>query len=160
MLFDTVYVSLYKYFNAPFGAILAGTNQFIKDLYHQRRMFGGGLNQAWAPCALALHSLKGFAERYRTVIDLSGDLIDSLNRLGGMNIETIPNGTNVYKMVLDPAIDPSALRNSLEERNIVFPVPDNQFNGFYFKTNESLINCNLSRLATKFEEALRLSTGV
>ena len=42
-LFDTVYVSLYKYFVAPFGAILAGPDAFINDLYHDRRMFGGGL---------------------------------------------------------------------------------------------------------------------
>ena len=45
-LFDTVYVSLYKYFGAPFGAILAGTVEFTDGLYHDRRMFGGGLASA------------------------------------------------------------------------------------------------------------------
>ena len=40
-LFDTVYVSLYKYFGAPFGAIVAGTAEFADGLYHDRRMFGG-----------------------------------------------------------------------------------------------------------------------
>ena len=159
-LFDTVYVSLYKYFNAPFGAILAGTNQFIENLYHQRRMFGGGLNQAWTPCALALHSLKGFSERYQKVINLSIELNDSLNRLDGVSIENITNGTNVYRMVLDKTIDPSALRKNLEEHNVVFPLPDSQFNGFYFKTNESLINCKLPQLMSSFQEALRLSIGI
>ena len=45
-LFDTVYVSLYKYFGAPFGSVLAGTAQFCDGLYHDRRMFGGGLASA------------------------------------------------------------------------------------------------------------------
>ena len=31
-LFDTVYVSLYKYFGAPFGAILAGTAEFTDGI--------------------------------------------------------------------------------------------------------------------------------
>ena len=45
--FDTVYVSLYKYFNAPSGAILAGPRAQLDDLYHERRMFGAGLPAAW-----------------------------------------------------------------------------------------------------------------
>ena len=45
-LFDTVYVSLYKYFGAPFGSVLAGTAEFCDGLYHDRRMFGGGLASA------------------------------------------------------------------------------------------------------------------
>ena len=44
-LFDTVYVSLYKYFNAAAGAMLAGPRDLLENLYHQRRMFGGGLRQ-------------------------------------------------------------------------------------------------------------------
>ena len=41
--FDTVYISLYKYFNAASGAILAGPRAMLDDMYHVRRMFGGGL---------------------------------------------------------------------------------------------------------------------
>ena len=36
-LFDTVYVSLYKCFNAASGAILAGTRAFTEKLFHVRR---------------------------------------------------------------------------------------------------------------------------
>ncbi|MCZ6876280.1 MAG: beta-eliminating lyase-related protein, partial [bacterium] len=52
-LFDTVYVSLYKYFGAPFGAILAGDSQLIDGMFHSRRMFGGGLASVYFPAALA-----------------------------------------------------------------------------------------------------------
>jgi threonine aldolase len=63
-LFDTVYVSLYKYFNAAGGAVLAGPHDLLADLYHQRRMFGGSLRQAWPYAAVALHYLDGFGERF------------------------------------------------------------------------------------------------
>ena len=36
--FDTVYVSMWKYFNAPSGAILAGPSVLLDNLYHTRRM--------------------------------------------------------------------------------------------------------------------------
>src|SRR4029077_3539697 len=58
--FDTVYVSLYKYFNAASGAILAGPRDVIDGIYHGRRMFGGGLNHAWPFAVVALHYLDGF----------------------------------------------------------------------------------------------------
>src|SRR5207248_8506250 len=40
-LFDTVYVSLYKYFNAAGGAVLAGSRDLLANLHHHRRMFAG-----------------------------------------------------------------------------------------------------------------------
>src|SRR5436190_13616160 len=62
--FDTVYVSLYKYFNAASGAILAGPREVIEGMYHGRRMFGGGLNTVWPFAVVALHYLDGFSQRY------------------------------------------------------------------------------------------------
>src|SRR6478752_4596209 len=67
-LFDTVYVSLYKYFNAASGAILAGPRHLLENLYHERRMFGGGLQQVWPDAAVALHYLDGFPDRYARAV--------------------------------------------------------------------------------------------
>src|SRR5688572_27726308 len=46
-LFDTVYISMYKYFNAASGAILAGPKSLLENLFHSRRMFGNGLAHVW-----------------------------------------------------------------------------------------------------------------
>src|SRR5262249_59933468 len=54
--FETVYVQLYKYFGAPFGAILAGMRARLDGLYHERRMFGGGLAAASLATAVTLPS--------------------------------------------------------------------------------------------------------
>src|SRR3989442_11320985 len=77
-LFDTVYVSLYKYFNAAGGAVLAGPRQLLENLYHQRRMFGGGLRQAWPYAAVALHYLDGFSERFQQAAATADTLFQAL----------------------------------------------------------------------------------
>ncbi|HEV2100757.1 MAG TPA: aminotransferase class I/II-fold pyridoxal phosphate-dependent enzyme [Stellaceae bacterium] len=76
--FDTVYVSLYKYFNAAAGAILAGPRHLLDGLYHQRRMFGGGLRQAWPYAAVALHYLDGFEQRFAEAAAAANSLFEAL----------------------------------------------------------------------------------
>ena len=49
-MFDTVYTSMYKCFNAPSGAILAGDKKFTEKLFHTRRMFGGRTPKCLAIC--------------------------------------------------------------------------------------------------------------
>src|SRR5436190_1283493 len=64
-LFDTAYVSLYKYLNAGAGAILAGPKPLPSDLYHTRRMVGGGLPHVWPYAAVALHYRADFETTFR-----------------------------------------------------------------------------------------------
>src|SRR4051794_17924019 len=94
-LFDTVYVSLYKYLNAAAGAILAGPAALLDGLYHQRRMFGGGLPHVWPYAAVALHFLDGFAERFAAAAAAFDQLLDALRDPPRVTIARPPNATNV-----------------------------------------------------------------
>lgn len=155
--FNTVYVSLYKYFNAPFGAILAGPKEIIEDLYHQRRMFGGGLNEAWPSAVLAVHSLNNFDQRYKNVIDLTKKLKDNLNNLPGLSVENITNGTNVFRLILDRKVNINLFKESLVKKKIYLPVRDERFYGFSLKTNESLLSDSLENIILHFKGASDIS---
>jgi threonine aldolase len=61
--FDTVYVSLYKYLDAPFGAVLAGSEQQIAQAREWRHLYGGSIHQGWVPAVMALQALKAFPAR-------------------------------------------------------------------------------------------------
>jgi threonine aldolase len=98
--FDTVYVSLYKYFNAAGGAILAGPSHLLHRLYHQRRMFGGGLRQAWPYAAVALHYLDGFAERFAEAAAVADQLHSALVELSCVELMRSPASTNVSRLRL------------------------------------------------------------
>ncbi len=100
-LFDTVYVSLYKYFNAPSGAILAGPRGLLDSVFHLRRMFGGGLNQSWPFAAAALHYFEGFAGRYRRAVENAERLFGLLQQSGRFRVERIPRGTNIVLLHLE-----------------------------------------------------------
>ena len=97
-LFDTVYVSLYKYFNAASGAVLAGPRQLLENLYHQRRMFGGGLRQAWPYAAVALHYLDGFGERFGRAAEAAGNLFGALREHRRCEIVRSAAATNVTRL--------------------------------------------------------------
>jgi threonine aldolase len=95
-LFDTVYVSLWKYFNAGSGAILAGPADLLDGLFHTRRMYGGSLIRGWVYAAVALHYLDGFEERFQRGIETSEDLFSRLENHPSFTIRRIPGGSNVF----------------------------------------------------------------
>ena len=72
-LFDTVYVSLYKYFNAAGGAILAGPRELLDGLYHHAGCLAGasvrpGLMRR-SRCIFLMGSAKGSsAQRPQRII--------------------------------------------------------------------------------------------
>ena len=94
-MFDTVYVSLYKYLNAAAGAILAGPHALLDGLYHQRRMFGGGLPHVWPYAAVALHYLDGFAERFAEAAAAFDTLLKALRDDPRLALERPAGATNV-----------------------------------------------------------------
>ena len=132
--FDTVYVSLYKYFNAASGAILAGPRDLLDGMYHGRRMFGGGLVHVWPFAAVARHYLAGFDERYASAVRISEDLIRNLPPRG-FAIERIPSGTNLFRLRA-PAADSDAFRKRLAANRIVLSEPQN--GTFVVGVNETL----------------------
>ena len=151
-LFDTVYISLYKYFNAASGAILAGPKELIAPMYHARRMFGGGLHQVWPYAAVALHYLDGFSERYANAVYIAEDLIKKLSAHEAFKIERVPNGTNIFKLTVK-GIAPKAFAENLKKNGIT--ARPNESNGFNLLVNESLLNSNASALAGVFINSLK-----
>lgn len=151
-LFDTVYVSLYKNFNAASGAILAGSKEFIQDLYHTRRMFGGGMPQVWPFASVAYHYLDGFLESYTLALEMADRLFMLLNKHSAFKVEQFSDGTNVFKFHVDLQ-DLNRFRKNLADQNIFLPAPDNSFNGFKIKVNPSLLHTTAEKLSQQFIDA-------
>ena len=101
-LFDTVYVSLYKYLEAPFGAVLAGDKETIARVRQLRHVFGGALFQAWPAAVAALDALEGFPERFRAAMAAAERLFSALERAGGFKVQRVENGTNLFTLELAP----------------------------------------------------------
>jgi threonine aldolase len=150
--FETVYVSLYKYFNAAGGAILAGPRALLDDIYHVRRMFGSGLYQAWPYAAVALHYLAGFEDRYARAVQIADDWIRALQRIDGVAVERIPSGTNLFRVRVTRG-DAQTLRQRLAARGIQLAAPGRD-GTFLVGVNETLLRTSAAALADAFTRAL------
>jgi threonine aldolase len=150
--FDTVYVSLWKFFNASAGAILAGPRSLLDDLHHQRRMFGGALPEAWPQAAMALHFLDGFDERFREGVTRGEQLKAALAQVRGLRVEEIPHGSNLFRLMVDRG-DPARMRTRLAERGIALSEPSPAFRGFVLTVNETLARKPVAEVVRALEEA-------
>jgi threonine aldolase len=149
--FDTVYISLYKYFNAASGAILAGSRERLDGMYHGRRMFGGGLNHAWPFAAVALHYLSGFEERFRRAVRVSEDLVRGLATHEAFAVDRITPGTNIFRLRVRGG-DAAAFQKRLAGRGVMLPTP--QRDTFVLGVNETLNRMTAAELTDTFIRAI------
>ncbi|SFS07136.1 L-threonine aldolase [Dyella sp. OK004] len=94
--FDTVYVSLYKYLDAPFGAILAGNKATMAKARDTRHIFGGTIFHGWQSALLAMDSLDGFEQRFAKVRAAGDRVLAGLATLDGYTVQRVEQGTNIH----------------------------------------------------------------
>jgi threonine aldolase len=157
-LFDTVYVSLYKYLNAGAGAVLAGPRGVIEQVTHAQKQFGGGMYQAWPYAAVALHYLDGFAERFQKAKATAEALYERLGKHPRFRVERIPNGTNIAKLHVKDVEGPR-YRAALQRSGITLNNPRPGGAEFFLTVNESLNRRPAEELAKAFIAALGDSSG-
>lgn len=103
-LFDTVYISLYKYLDAPFGAVLAGSKADIAKVRDLRHRFGGTIYQGW-PCAvLALGALDDFDARHRAAFTAADQLFAALKARGLATVKPASNASNIRELAVAPKV--------------------------------------------------------
>ena len=132
--FDTVYISMYKYFNAASGAILAGPKTLLDNLFHPRRMFGNGLSHVWPFAAVALHFFEGFPERYAQAVAISEKVIAALQSDSRFDATRVPNGTNIFYLHVKGA-DAQAFQRRAVAAAFILSAPRND--RFTVQVNET-----------------------
>jgi threonine aldolase len=154
-LFDTVYVSLYKYFNAASGAVLAGPKNIIAPMYHTRRMFGCGLHQAWPFAAVASYYMNGFSDRFAKAVVISEELILKLKNNLHFEINRFPSGTNLFKLTIKDLPAKTFAENL--QKNAVIARAGTSANELTLSVNETLLRTTAAELEKIFIKSLNQS---
>jgi threonine aldolase len=153
--FDTVYVSLWKYFNSLNGAILAGPKNVLDGMFHTRRMFGGALFNAWPFALLARHYANGYLDHMKSAIAVSEEFIQSIQG-NGFRVERVDNGTNIFRLVA-PGKTAGRMSERLAAEGVALPTPGQRGSDavFWLQVNETWNRTTGSRLADQFKKTLR-----
>lgn len=152
-LFDTVYVSLYKYFNAPFGAILTGPAPLIEAAAVLRHQFGGGVLHAWQSASVALHYLDGFEERYQRAMRRGEELLGILEQKH-IRVTRMAAGTNVFQLDF-PSTPAEGFQKRLADRGIVIGRPMVQEPAaFQVQVNETILRRSPQEIAEELVRAV------
>lgn len=152
--FDTVYISLYKYLGATAGAILCGDASIIDQMTHLIKTHGGSMYGNWTNAAMALHRLEGVEERFKAAKERGEQLFKTLNMGNDIRIETLSQGTNIYRLTLAKNINGTAFQTKLNQQfNIRLAKPDSN-NQSLINVNETILYQSLNDLVNAFRKAL------
>ena len=106
--FETVYVSLYKYLGAPFGAVLAGPAATIARAREWRHIYGGLIYQGWAPALLALDALPLFVKNIAQAHANADQLFATLQGSGKVKWRLDPFASNIHRLEMPQALAEAA----------------------------------------------------
>lgn len=152
--FDTVYISLYKYLGAAAGAILCGDKKWIEKMPHLIKIHGGSMYSNWANAAMALHRLDGLETRLQSAVTKATELFAALNKISGITITALNNGTNIYQLQLSKTIDGKKLQSALRNTfNIRIPMPDVN-NKVAIAVNETLLYRDNNYITDAFKKSV------
>lgn len=151
-LFDTVYVSLWKHFNGASGAVLAGDAAFIEGLYHQRRMFGGSLPQAWPQVAFVVEHMRRYEADYAAAWQAAERLLARLEADGRFKAHRVAAGTSRF-LLSASRVEPEAWAARLAKRDIVLGPHIPGTDRFVLQVNPTLLRVPPDVLARRFIEA-------
>src|SRR3954447_3790560 len=152
-LFDTVYISLYKYFNAPYGAILAGPAALMTRVEQLRHQFGAQIYQGWESAAVAAHYLDGFGERIQKAVRNGETLIRLLENSGRFKVERVPSGTNLCRIQLGDGRPLDDLGERLRQAGVVMGVEKGATKSI-LQINETINRRSPEEIAAAFVKAV------
>jgi threonine aldolase len=150
--FDTVYVSLWKYFNCGIGAIVAGPKRVLDGMFHVRRMFGGNLAVGWNAALVARHYMDGFEGRLKSAVQISETFYSAMAKHPRLGIQRIPNGTNLTRVTFK-GVSPADVAKRLAERGVAMPGPSAP-GTLTFGVNETWNRMSAADLIRAFEQSL------
>ena len=103
---DSVMFCLSKGLSAPVGSVLTGTERFIEQARHVRKMLGGGMRQAGILAAAGIVAITKMRHRLQEDHETASLLAKQLSGMPGISIDFASVQTNMVNVLVDVGIVP------------------------------------------------------
>jgi threonine aldolase len=113
---------------------------------------------SWYNTAMALHYLDGVEERWDLIKRTAGRLIRELNKIQGLQINPVKNGSNVYDLHLAEEISLKEFTVQLLEKHQISLRPPDITGIIKFKVNQTLLTRDLDAITEAFSKAIETAT--
>jgi threonine aldolase len=114
--FDTAWIDFTKGLGAPFGAVLAGSNALIDEVWRYKQMMGGAMRQAGMMAAGALYALDHHVDRLADDHANARRLAEGLADVLSITVDPDAVETNI---VLLTVRNPQSFLATLAERGVL-----------------------------------------
>ncbi len=99
--FDALFIDFCKSLGAPMGAVLAGSKEFIKDVWFYKFQFGGYMHKAGILAAACIYGLEHNIQLLHTVLENTRLLSNYLHQLPFIKIELEHVETNIILLTIE-----------------------------------------------------------
>ena len=152
--FDSVSVCLSKGLGAPVGSVIAGSQEFINDARHYRKLFGGGMRQAGILAAAGLYALEHNVERLKEDHVKARYLARELAQIPGLTIDLETVQTNIVIISVEKTGKlPEHILAALKDKGVLM-TPGN-YMGVRAVTHLDVSTEDVTRAVTIVRNALR-----
>ena len=150
---DSIQFCLSKSLGCPFGSLLVGSKNFIKQAVKKRQMIGGGMRQAGIMAAAGIVALNKIIYRLKEDHENAKLLAKGLLELG-MEVDMKTVQTNmVYFSVPLSIIEPNKLVKKLKDNNIFIGSPKG--NRIRVVTYRGILTKDIKIVLEKFREVVK-----
>lgn len=156
--FDTIYISLYKYLGAGSGAVLSGDAAVMEKMPHLVKIHGGTMFSNWQNAAIALNRLDTIDSVLKNAISRAGEVFAAINKLKGIKITALDQGTNIYAVEFESAEKGKKIQEELN-RTFKIRIPLISSSSTQFTVNETILYRDAAYIIQAFTKSLLTANG-
>jgi threonine aldolase len=115
---DSVWIDFSKGLGAPVGAVLAGSREFIDEVWRWKQRLGGAMRQAGIIAAACVHALDHHVDRLADDHANARALARGLSQIPGITVQQ-PDTNLVFFELASAQLTPQRLLGALRSRGVL-----------------------------------------
>ena len=107
---------------------------------------------------MVLHHIDGFDEKLKKAITQSTALFEMINKIPGLKVSPVKNGTNIFKLEMDAKIDSAKLSKTMREKHNIILGQRRQNDPIRLMVNETLLLRDNNSIVEALKDSIKVAS--